>query len=425
MPRGHEATWPYTGRYTPAPPPPRSRGARVVPRAGSTPPPFRERPPSAGLAQPPGASRGSPPSQPGPPTPPPSPAAAQRPARSPPRRPTISWDPGPRAPVPSPARPPGIPPAGPVPVRFGREGTVWHSPRLHQDSPPWMVLGGIRPRRAGCGPHRRPQPPRHQQRPGLPGRLWPGVTPHCVSAQSRPSAPRLPLPPRPRAPRPHQLCCAGPTGNGQRPSAPALVRFGGTQADHPHALRAVRSHSTLSGPGGRYSCGGPVSHPPALLHGAPQHSRRLGPSATPRCAPCAAACGAASQTHAAPQRSCVLRASAAPYCAPARSHAPPKRSHMLRASATPRCSPSAAAAPQRREQTIHIPRPLHPLTPRLTSRMGLCRLPPLGHAIAGAPPGDGAIRMGQTHHCLTKCVQACKLCTQDGIAHGSPRQIER
>ena len=61
----------------------------------------------------------------------------------------------------------------------------------------------------------------------------------------------------------------------------------------------------------------------------------------------------------------------------------------------------------------------------ISSRMGLCRLPPPGHAIAGAPPGDGAIRMGQTHHCLTKCVQACKLCTQDGIAHGSPRQIER
>ena len=27
-------------------------------------------------------------------------------------------------------------------------------PRLHQDSPPWMMLGGIRPCRAGCGPHR-------------------------------------------------------------------------------------------------------------------------------------------------------------------------------------------------------------------------------------------------------------------------------
>ena len=38
MPRGHVSTWPYTGRYTPAHPP-RSRGAPVVPRAGSNPPP--------------------------------------------------------------------------------------------------------------------------------------------------------------------------------------------------------------------------------------------------------------------------------------------------------------------------------------------------------------------------------------------------
>ena len=45
MPRGHESTWPYTGRYTPAPPP-RSRGAPVVPRAGSNPPP----PPPQGAA---------------------------------------------------------------------------------------------------------------------------------------------------------------------------------------------------------------------------------------------------------------------------------------------------------------------------------------------------------------------------------------
>ena len=45
------------------PPPPRSRGAPVVPRAGSNPPPpLKERPPSGALAQPPGASRDSAPS---------------------------------------------------------------------------------------------------------------------------------------------------------------------------------------------------------------------------------------------------------------------------------------------------------------------------------------------------------------------------
>ena len=59
---------------------------------------------------------------------PPSPAAAQGPARSPPRQPTTTRDPGPGAPVLSPACPPGIHPAGPIPVRFGREGTAWRSP---------------------------------------------------------------------------------------------------------------------------------------------------------------------------------------------------------------------------------------------------------------------------------------------------------
>ena len=168
------------------PPPPRSRGAPVVPRAESNPPPppsrsGRPREPSPSPRGPlrirPRASTALKPLHP--------PAAALGPARSPPRRPTHYRDPGLGAPVPSPARPPGVPPAGPVPVRFGREGTVWHSPRLHQDSPPWMVLGRIRPRRAGCGPHRRPQPPRHQQRPGLPGRLWPAPAAHPLRTATR------------------------------------------------------------------------------------------------------------------------------------------------------------------------------------------------------------------------------------------------
>ena len=117
------------------PPPLTQEGPPSSPGQGATPPPHRA---NAAL-------------QPLPP-----PAAALGPARSPTRRPTHYRDPGLGAPVPSPARPPGVPPAGPVPVRFGREGTVWLSPRLDQDSPPWMVLGGIGPRRAGCGPDRRP-----------------------------------------------------------------------------------------------------------------------------------------------------------------------------------------------------------------------------------------------------------------------------
>ena len=47
-----------------------------------------------------------------------------------------------------------------------------------------------------------------------------------------------------------------------------------------------------------------------------------------------------------------------------------------------------------RQQSIPAscqPPPPPPRPP--SSQMGLCRLPPPGHAIADAPPGDGAIRM--------------------------------
>ena len=135
------------------PPPLAQEGPPSSPGQGATPPPQG----TAALGGPrpaPGGLSGFAPEPARPSHAPPSPAAALGPARSPPRRPANSRDPGPRALVPSPARPPGIPPAGPVPVRFGREGTARRSPRLHQDSPPWMTLGGIRPRRAGCGPHR-------------------------------------------------------------------------------------------------------------------------------------------------------------------------------------------------------------------------------------------------------------------------------
>ena len=126
MPRGHESTWPYTGRYTPSPPL-AQEGPPSSPGQGATPPPPQG---TAALGSPrpaPGGLSGFAP-EPARPFHAPSPAAAQRPARCPPRRPTTTMDPGPGAPVPSPARPPGVPPAGPVPVRIGREGTAWRSP---------------------------------------------------------------------------------------------------------------------------------------------------------------------------------------------------------------------------------------------------------------------------------------------------------
>ena len=148
-PCGHETTWPYTWRNMPTLPS-RMRAPRR--------PPGREQPP------PPPRWSGSPrepsPSPRGPlevrprasPPPPPPLAAAPGAARSPPCRPADSRDPGPRALVPRPARPPGIPPARPVPVRFGREGTVWRTPRLHQDSPSGWCPAGLVPAGRGAGP---------------------------------------------------------------------------------------------------------------------------------------------------------------------------------------------------------------------------------------------------------------------------------
>ena len=152
MPRGHESTWPYTGRYTPSPPP-RSRGAPVVPWAGSNAPPPQgtaalgsPRPAPGGLwglAPEPARPFHAPPHQPQPRGPPGLPRAGPQP-------------PGTRASEP---RCPA-PPAPPVSLRRGpsRSGLAARGrrgapPRLHQDLPPWMMLGGIRPRRAGCGPH--------------------------------------------------------------------------------------------------------------------------------------------------------------------------------------------------------------------------------------------------------------------------------
>ena len=152
--------------------------------------------------------------------------------------------------------------------------------------------------------------------------------------------PRLPLPPRPRKPGLHQLCCAGPTRIEQRPSAPALVRFGGTRVVRPHALWALRSHCTLSGPGGCYSCGEPVSHPLPPPHGALQHSSRLCP-ARPHAAPPA-------QLHAALHCGPTPRPNAAT-CAHPRPRIAPLRGPTLRPGVATCCAPAqprAAALPQ-------------------------------------------------------------------------------
>ena len=157
------------------PPPLLKRAPRRPPGREQPPSPFKERPPSGALAQPPGPLG----VRLGPAKPfhaPPSPAAAHGPARSPLRRSTTTRDPGPGAPVPSPARPPGIHPAGPVPVRFGREGTAWRFP------PPPPGFAPVDDARRDSSPPsgvRAPPliaPPRLRERPGLPGRLWPAPT---------------------------------------------------------------------------------------------------------------------------------------------------------------------------------------------------------------------------------------------------------
>ena len=66
----------------------------------------------------------------------------------------------------------------------------------------------------------------------------------------------------PRTPGPHELCCAGPTGNGQRHPTPALVRLKGTQADCPPCRGGAAAGSKGNrGPAGPRT-GGPSIQPP-------------------------------------------------------------------------------------------------------------------------------------------------------------------
>ena len=133
MPRGHELTWPYSGRHTPAPPP-HSRGIPIVPRAGSTPPPPQGAAALGGPRPAPEGLSGFAPEPARPSHAPPSPAAALGPARSPPRRPTHYRDPGLGAPVLSPARPPESLRQGPSQsgsAARGRSGALPASTRIH------------------------------------------------------------------------------------------------------------------------------------------------------------------------------------------------------------------------------------------------------------------------------------------------------
>ena len=234
------------------PPPSLKRGHRRPPGREQPPPPFKERPPSGALAQPPRASRGSPSSPPGPSTPPPSPAAAHGPARSPPRRSTTTRDPGPGAPVPSPARPPGVHPAGPVPVRFGREGTARRFPppppgfapvddARRDSSPPSGVRAPpltVAPSAAGApgspADFGQPRPPLLPGQPNGDARGWAHRYP-TPSRARLPTGPQPPPPPRmhtkpllPSAPPPpsSQVAVATEVGFRSRRRADTWLRRG-------------------------------------------------------------------------------------------------------------------------------------------------------------------------------------------------------
>ena len=130
-----------------------------------------------------------------------------------------------------------------------------------------------------CRPHRNPRTPGPHQlccagptgTPARQGRTScavqaPQEPPHARAAPAVLCRPhRNPRTPgrKPHTPGPHQLCCAGPTGNGQRPSTPALVRFRGTQADCPLPCRggAAAGSKGNRGPAGPRT-GGPSSQPP-------------------------------------------------------------------------------------------------------------------------------------------------------------------
>ena len=251
------------------PPPSLKRGPRRPPGREQPPPPPQgtaalgsPRPALGGLsgfAPEPARPFHAPPHQPQPRGPPGLPRAGPQP-------------PGTRAPEP---RCPA-PPAPPVSLRRGpsRSGSAARGrcgapPRLHQDSPPWMTLGGIRPRRAGCGPHRRPRPRRHLERPGLPGRLWPAPAapppgrPHGDALRLSSPHPRPPRarthPPAHSPPPPPRRARRAPTP----PHSPAPPLSGSEAPEVGCRSRRRAAAIRTRGPPARGGCPGLAPLPPA------------------------------------------------------------------------------------------------------------------------------------------------------------------
>ena len=146
MPRGHESTWPYTGRYTP-PPPSLKRGPRRPPGREQPPPPPQG---TAALGSPrpaPGGLSGVTPEPAQPFHAPPRTSRSTRARLVSPAPAHNRQGPGPRSPG---AQPCPLPPVsirrGPSQSGLAARGRRGAPPCLHQDSPPWMMLGGIRPR---------------------------------------------------------------------------------------------------------------------------------------------------------------------------------------------------------------------------------------------------------------------------------------
>ena len=174
MPRGHELTWPYTGRYTPSLPP-RSRGAPVVPRAGSNPPPPLQGTAALGSPRPaPGGLSGFAP-QPARPFHAPPPLTSRSPGARPvsPAPAHNHQGPGPRSPGARPRPPPRFPSGGarPGPVRPRGDGVALPPP------PPGFAPVDDAPRDSslpsGVRAPSLTAAPRLHGRPSLPGRLWP------------------------------------------------------------------------------------------------------------------------------------------------------------------------------------------------------------------------------------------------------------
>ena len=126
MPRGHESTWPYTGRYTPSPPPSLKRGPRRPPDREQPPPPSPQGTAALGSPCPaPGGLSGFAPE-------PARPFLLPLTSRSPEARPVSPapahnhQGPGPRSPGAQPRPPPRYPSGGarPGPVRPRGDGVA-------------------------------------------------------------------------------------------------------------------------------------------------------------------------------------------------------------------------------------------------------------------------------------------------------------